>query len=119
MVAEQTRYHICRFFLHEDVLEPFKEVVSRDNLSAAKAIEQFLASYVYCLDPSFVDGAEKHHEKNKKKALYIRISAEIFRAFEEKTKAEKVDMNLIVEQFMAHYTAFMRAKKPSIDGTMK
>ncbi len=108
MVAEQTRYQRCHLFLHVDVLEPFKEVVSRDNVSAAKVIEQFLASYVYCLDRSFIDGAEEYHGKKKKKAFYLRISTEIFRAFEEKTKADKVDMNLIVEKFMTHYTAFMQ-----------
>ena len=118
MVADQPRFRRCCFVVHEDVLGEFKEVAFQDNLSVAKAIEQFLANYIYCLDPSFIGGHIKGSRKAKKKAFNVRISADVYSACEEKTRTEKVDMNAIVEQFMMHYNAFIKTHTPSIYGTM-
>ena len=113
MIEEQTRYRRCCFVVDEGILKRFKAATNRDQVSMARAVEQFLLSYVYCLDSSFVGGAGKRPPKRGRKACYVRLSMNIYTEFAEKTQKEETDMNLIVEQFFNYYTAFMKTRQSS------
>jgi len=108
---DQIRYQIVSFVADEDLLIQFKDALSRDQLSMAKAVEQFLSSYVYCLDSSFTDGAGKKRTQKGRKLYQSRIPANIYNAFVEKTDKEKTDVNLLLEQFFRNYTAFIKKHK--------
>jgi len=109
---EQNRYRIVTFVADEGLLIQFKEAISRDQLSMAKAIEQFLSSYVYCLDSSFTDGTGKKRAQKGRKPYQSRIQANIYNAFVEKTDKEKTDVNLLLEQFFRNYTSFIKKHDP-------
>ena len=109
---DQVRYRFVTFVADEGLLIQFKDALSRDQLSMAKAVEQFLLSYVYCLDSSFTDSAGKKRAKKGRKPYQSRISANIYNAFVEKTDREKTDVNLLLEQFFRNYTAFIKKHNP-------
>ena len=109
---DQVRYRFVTFVADEGLLIQFKDALSLDQLSKAKAVEQFLLSYVYCLDSSFTDGAGKKRAKKGRKPYQLRISANIYSAFVEKTDREKTDVNLLLEQFFRNYTAFIKKHNP-------
>lgn len=113
---DQNRYRIVNFVADEGVLTQFKEALHRDRLSMARAIEQFLSSYAYCLDSSFtVATGEKREKKrsNKRRTVsQLRISEHIYNAFSAKVEKEKADVNLLLDQFLRNYAAFMKTVQP-------
>ena len=113
MIAVQTRYRSCCFVIDEHTLEQFKDRMKQDSVSIARLIEQFLLSYVYCLDPTFIDSTVKNRPKVRRKPYHVRLSLDIYTAFEKKTTQEKLDMNLAIEQFFINYAEFMKALRSS------
>ena len=109
---DQMQYRVFTFVAHEGLLTQFKEALSRDQLSVAKAIEQFLSSYVYCLDSSFTDDTGKKRAQKGRKSFQARIRANICNAFVEKAEKEKSDVNLLLEQFIKNYTSFIKKHNP-------
>jgi hypothetical protein len=104
----QNRYQHCAFSVDEDVFIQFKEALGWDQLSMAKAIEQFLLSYVYCLDSSFAGSIGIKKDVKGRKPFQTRISENIYDEFVAKTDQEKSDMNVLFEQFFRNYTAFIK-----------
>jgi hypothetical protein len=109
---DQNRYRIVNFVADEGVFIQFKEALKRDRLSRARAIEQFLSSYAYCLDSSFTVATEEKREKKRiskrRKLFQLRISEHIYNAFSVKVEKEKADVNLVLDQFFRNYVAFMK-----------
>ena len=113
MIAVQTRYRSCCFVIDEHTLEQFKDSMKQDSVSITRLIEQFLLSYVYCLDPTFIGSTVKNRPKVRRKPYQARLSLDIYIAFEKKTTQEKLDMNLAIEQFFINYAEFMKALRSS------
>jgi len=108
MISTRTRYRHCGFCVNQNVLEPFKDAAKQEQVRMARVIEQFLFSYVYCLDSTFVSSAPKIRRRSRRVHYTLTISADIYDAFVEKTRKEKMDMNLILEQFFINYIVFMK-----------
>ncbi|OQY46999.1 MAG: hypothetical protein B6240_06480 [Desulfobacteraceae bacterium 4572_87] len=123
---DQNRYRIVNFVADEVVFTQFKEALKQDRLSMARAIEQFLSSYVYCLDSSFTVATEEKREKKRirkrRKLFQLRISEHAYNVFSVKVEKEKADANLLLDQFFRNYVAFMKnyaafmKKKSGTDG---
>ena len=106
MISAQARYFRCSFSVDGQVVARFKEAASRDHVSMARLVEQFLLSYVYCLDPAFVDVDVKTRPRIRREHYVVRVSADIYTAFVEKTGKEKTDINLILARFFINYSEF-------------
>lgn len=109
MIAFPTKHRVICFVIDENVLESFKELTLQEKASAANIIEQFLLSYVYCLDSSFIGSFPKTRPRIRRISYHVRITIDTYEAFVEKTNRERSDMNLILQRFLMNYTAFVKA----------
>jgi hypothetical protein len=113
VISAQSQYRRGCFVIDGDVLDQFKEAAKQEDESVAKVVEQFLFSYVYCLDSTFVYSAAKARSKRRREPFVLRLSTDIYNAFMEKANKANMDMNLILQQFLVNYVVFMKSTRAS------
>lgn len=105
------------FMVPSDVLFGFREAASQQDVAMARIIEQFIESYIHCLDPSFVDDAGIGKKGTKLTGIRTMISYTLFNAFLRKVRKQGGNPNELVVQFMSRYTAFVKDLSTCSDAT--